>query len=586
MGDLGEAGQILAAKFGVIFPHLDERQRRLLMGAEARALGHGGIRLVARAAGVREGTVSLGVDELEAGEEPLGRVRRPGGGRKRAADLDPGLLPALLALVEPDERGDPMSPLRWTTKSTRALAAELARQGRQVSADTVGGLLRSEGFSLQGNAKTVEGQRHPDRDAQFRYINERVKDHQGTADPVISVDTKKKELVGDFSNAGRQWRPKGQPAATRTHDFPDAGVGKAVPYGIYDITGNSGWVNVGTDHDTAAFAVESVRRWWKAAGQAQYPQARRLLITAGAGGSNGYRTRAWKAELAALPLETGLEVTVCHFPPGTSKWNKVEHRLFSHITMNWRGRPLTSHEVVVNTIAATTTRTGLTVRAELDTSEYATGVQVTDAQMKALPLERHGWHGDWNYTLRPREYDRPASDPDPFDQPSPDLAWLCDPALTGLAAAEWDALVTRLMTLHDQQRETALDKRRGHRPRIKAGEGTGRRPVLTLADRLLAAVLHYRLGLPQVAVAALFRVRPETVNKRIRDIRQILDQAGHVIQPASDRLANLDDLYNYATMAGITRHEDQDSVLFSGNPLAGLPGCQGGSVTAEAARLR
>ena len=266
-----ETRQVLAAKFQVIFPHLDERQRRLLMGAEARALGHGGIRLVARAAGVREATVSLGVDELDSGAEPLGRARRPGGGRKQAADLDPGLRPALLALVEPDERGDPMSPLRWTTKSTRNLAAELTRQGHRVGADTVGDLLRAEGFSLQGNAKTIEGQRHPDRDAQFRYVNEQVKAHQGTADPVISVDTKKKELVGEFKNAGRQWRPAGEPAATRTHDFPGDSVGKAVPYGVYDLTANAGWVSVGTDHDTAAFAVESIRRWWKAAGQQRVP---------------------------------------------------------------------------------------------------------------------------------------------------------------------------------------------------------------------------------------------------------------------------------------------------------------------------
>ncbi len=552
MGGLEEMGRVLAAKFAVIFPHLDERQRRLLMGAEARALGHGGIRLVAWAAGVREATVSLGVDELDAGAGPLGRARRPGGGRKRAADLDPGLLPALLALVEPDERGDPMSPLRWTTKSTRTLAAELTAQGRKVSADTVGNMLRGEGFSLQGNVKTVEGKQHPDRDGQFRYISEQVKAHQGTADPVIGVDTKKKELVGEFSNAGRQWRPKGSPAPTLVHDFPDDAVGKAVPYGICDLTANAGWVNVGTDHDTAAFAVESVRRWWKAAGQEDYPQARRLLVTADAGGSNGYRTRAWKAELAALAVETGLEITVCHFPPGTSKWNKVEHRLFSHITMNWRGRPLTSHEVVVNAIAATTTRTGLKVRAELDTSAYETGITVSDRQMGALPLERHDWHGDWNYTLHPRDYDKPSSTPDPLDQPSPDLAWLRHPALTGLPPAEWDALTATLMTLHDQQREASLDKRRGHRPRIKAGEGTGRRPVLTLADRLLAAVLHYRLGLPQVAIAALFSVRPETVNKRIRDIRQLLEQAGHTIQPGPHRLASLDDLYTLARSIDIT----------------------------------
>jgi Rhodopirellula transposase DDE domain len=551
MGATEETRQILAVKFQAIFPHLDERQRRLLMGAEARSLGHGGIRLVARAAGVREATVSLGADELDAGAEPLGRVRRPGGGRKRAADLDPGLLPALLALVEPDERGDPMSPLRWTVKSTRNLAGELTRQGHKVSADTVGDLLRAEGFSLQGNAKTLEGQRHPDRDAQFRYISEQVKAHQDSADPVISVDTKKKELVGQFANAGREWRPGGQPVLVNSHDFPQDSAGRAIPYGIYDIAGNAGWVSVGTDHDTAAFAVESVRRWWNAAGRDEYPKARRLLVTADAGGSNGYRTRAWKAELAALAVETGLEITVCHFPPGTSKWNKIEHRLFSHITMNWRGRPLTSHEVIVQTIAATTTRTGLRVRAELDDSPYETGVKVSDRQMDALPLTRHDWHGDWNYTLRPEAYDPDAGAPDPFDQPSPDLAWLCDPALTGLPAAEWDALITTLMTLHDHQQEASLDKRRGHRPRLKAA-GTGRRPVLTLADRLLAAVLHYRLALPQVAVAALLGVRPETVNKRIRDIRQLLDQAGHTIQPGPHRLASLDDLYNLARSAGVT----------------------------------
>ena len=551
MGDKAEMAGVLAAKFQAVFPHLDERQRRLLMGAEARSLGHGGIRLVARAAGVREATVSLGAAELDSGAEPLGRVRRPGGGRKRAADLDPRLLPALLALVEPDERGDPMSPLRWTTKSTRNLAGELTRQGHRVGANTVGDLLRAEGFSLQGNAKTLEGQRHPDRDAQFRYISEQVKAHQETADPVISVDTKKKELVGQFANAGREWRPGGRPVLVNSHDFPQDSAGRAVPYGVCDVTGDTGWVSVGTDHDTAAFAVESVRRWWKAAGRDEYPAARRLLVTADAGGSNGYRTRAWKAELAALAVETGLEITVCHFPPGTSKWNKAGHRLFSHITMNWRGRPLTSHEVIVQTIAATTTRTGLRVRAELDDSTYDTGVKISDRQMDALPLTRHDWHGDWNYTLRPEAYDQDAGTPEPSDQPSPDLAWLCHPALTGLPAAERDALTTALMSLHDQQREASLDKRRGNRPRLKAGPGTGRRPVLTLADRLLATVLHYRLALPQVAIAALFGVRPETVNKRIRDIRQLLDQAGHAIQPSPHRLASLDDLYKLARSTDI-----------------------------------
>jgi hypothetical protein len=550
MGGNEEAGQVLAAKFAAIFPHLDERQRRLLMGAEARALGRGGIRLVARAAGVREATVSLGADELDSGAEPLGRARRPGGGRKRAADLDPGLRPALLALVGPEERGDPMSPLRWTTKSTRKLAAELTRRGHQAGADTVGDLLRDEGFSLQGNAKTIEGTPHPDRDAQFRYINEQARDHQATADPVISVDTKKKELAGQFANAGREWRPKGQPAAARAHDFPGDSAGKAVPYGVYDLTADAGWVNVGTDHDTAAFAVESIRRWWKAAGSSDYPTARRLLITADAGGSNGYRTRAWKAELAALAVETGLEITCCHLPPGTSKWNKVEHRLFSHITMNWRGRPLTSHEVIVQTIAAATAGTGLRVRAELDTGSCDTGIKVSDRQMEALPLTRHHWHGDWNYTLRPQARDQAAGAPDPLGRPGPDLAWLCHPALTGLPARQRDTLIATLMTLHDQQRETSPDKRRGHRPRLIA-PGVGRRPVLTPAGRLLATILHQRLALPQTAIAALFSVRPETVNRRIRDIRQLLDQAGYAIQPGPHQLASLDDLSNLADAEGV-----------------------------------
>jgi Rhodopirellula transposase DDE domain len=312
----------LAAKFVVLFPHLDERQRRLLMGAEARSLGHGGIRLTARAAGVREATVALGVRELEGGAEPLGRARRPGGGRRRVADLDLGLRPALLALVEPEVRGDPVSPLRWTTKSTRRLAAELTRQGHRVSADTVGGLLREEGFSLQGNAKTIEGRRHPDRDAQFRYIGRQASGHMAAGQPVISVDAKKKEQVGQYANAGREYQPKGDPVRVRDHDFPDAALGKVTPYGIYDLAANAGWVNVGTDGDTAAFAVESIRRWWQQAGSAAYPAARRLLITADAGGSNGYRTRAWKTGIAALAAGTGLEITVCHFPPGTSKWNK------------------------------------------------------------------------------------------------------------------------------------------------------------------------------------------------------------------------------------------------------------------------
>ena len=307
----------LTAMFEEILPHLDERQRRLVLGAEARALGHGGIRLVAAAAGAAEATVSLGAAELEAGAEPLGRARRPGGGRKPLPETDPGLVPALLALVEPEERGDPVSPLRWTTKSVRTLAAELTRQGHKVSADTVHQLLRAQGFSMQANAKTIEGKQHPDRDAQFRYISEQARAHQASSDPVISVDAKKKEQVGQYASGGRAWRPGGDPVHVRDHDFPGPGSGKVTPYGIYDLGANAGWVSVGTDRDTAAFAVESIRRWWHARGREDYPGARRLLITADAGGSNGYRTRAWKTGLADLARETGLEITCCHFPPGT-----------------------------------------------------------------------------------------------------------------------------------------------------------------------------------------------------------------------------------------------------------------------------
>jgi transposase len=522
-----EVEESLRAKFEALLPHLDERAQRLYLGSEARSLGHGGVAAVARAAGVSRVTVTAGVAELEAGEEPLGRVRRPGGGRKPAQVADPGLVPALLALVEPEERGDPASPLRWTVKSTRTLAAELAGQGHEVGADTVGDLLREAGFSLQGNAKTIEGTRHPDRDAQFRYINEQARAHQGAGDPVVSVDTKKKELVGEFKNAGRQWRPEGQPAAVRTHDFPGDSTGSAIPYGVYDVTANTGWVNVGTDHDTAAFAVESIRRWWDAAGRGEYPAARRLLITADAGGSNGYRTRAWKAGLAALAAETGLEITCCHFPPGTSKWNKVEHRLFSHITMNWRGRPLTSHDVVINSIAATTTRTGLTVRARLDDGSYPTGVKVSNAQMAALPISRHPFHGDWNYTLRPAA--GPTAGPTASNEQEHRPAALSE--LTGLATAEMDELIARLAALRQAQREErvrthpASDAR--HKPR------SGRPRVFPFPDRVVATVLHLRLGLPDDTLAHLLGTSRTTIRRALTEIRDLLDQHGHHIEPVT-----------------------------------------------------
>jgi Rhodopirellula transposase DDE domain len=360
---------------------------------------------VAQASGASRSRISQGVAELEAGQAPLGRVRRAGGGRKPLTATDPALLAALLALVEPTRRGDPCSPLCWTTLSTRKLAAELSSAGHPVGPDTVSRLLREQGFSLQANAKTLEGGRHPDRDAQFCYLNEQAQAHLSTGDPVISVDTKKKELVGQYKNGGVEWRPAGQPEQVKVHDFIDPVLGKANPYGVYDLAADSGWVSVGTDHDTAAFAVETIRRWWQSTGPTCYPHASRLLITADGGGSNGYRTRLWKTELAALAADTGLQITVCHLPPGTSKWNKIEHRLFSHISMNWRGRPLTSHDVIVQSIAATTTRTGLSVHAELDTTAYPTGVKIPDAQMNALrdtgTLRRHDWHPEWNYTLNP-----------------------------------------------------------------------------------------------------------------------------------------------------------------------------------------
>jgi hypothetical protein len=550
MGDLVVTREMLAAKFGSIWPHLDERQRRLLLGAEARVLGHGGIRLVAAAAGVSEATVSAGARELESGEEPLGRARRPGGGRKKLTETDPGLVPALLALVEPEERGDPESPLRWTGKGVRSLAAELRRQGHQVSADTVHQLLKAEGFSLQGNAKTIEGKQHPDRDGQFRYINEQARAHLASGDPVISVDAKKKEQVGQYASPGRTWRPKGDPVQAADHDFPGRGDGKVTPYGIYDLAADAGWVNVGTDRDTAAFAIESVRRWWHGRGALDYPAARRLLVTADAGGSNGYRTRAWKTGLAQLARETGLEITCCHFPPGTSKWNKIEHRLFSYITMNWRGRPLASHEVIVNSIAAVTTRTGLTVHAELDQGTYPPGIKISKAELDALPAVAHYWHGEWNYTLLPAS---PAPPPPPAAPPAPppDLAWLAHPAITGMPRPALDALTAALAGPAAALREAALHRRRGYRPR-RQPPGTGRRPRITLAAKLLAVILRDRHGLPCKAIAALLGIRHDLISRYTSDTRRLLHQIGHAIDPAPRPLATLDDLCRHATAAGIT----------------------------------
>lgn len=406
--DVEVSESALSGLFAAVLPLLDERQRRVLAGAQARALGRGGIALVARSAGMALSTVQKAVAEVDAGIDSAAPVRRRGAGRKRLVDKDPDLLLNLEDLVEPEARGDPMCPLRWTSKSTGHLAEALVAMGHEVSADTVGRELAAMGYSLQATAKQVEGAQHPDRDAQFVYLSERVGDHLRAGDPVISVDTKKKEVVGQRANGGKEYQPKGQPERVDVHDFPDPEVGKAIPYGVYDIGANEGFVVVGDDHDTSAFAVATIGRWWDMVGSRAYPRkTRRLLITADAGGSNGYRVRLWKVELSRLAARTGLDITVCHFPPGTSKWNKNEHRLFSAITSNWRGRPLTSHEVVVNLIGATTNTRGLTVQAHRDSASYPLGVKIKKTEVDALPVTRHDFHGDWNYTVHPASPPRP-----------------------------------------------------------------------------------------------------------------------------------------------------------------------------------
>ncbi len=397
---------ILREKYAALAPVLNERSRRLWAATEAQALGHGGQTLLAKVTGMSRSTIYLGKQEVGQGAvramPGLGRVRAPGGGRKLLTHHQPTLPQALDALVEPSSRGDPQSSLRWTCKSVRQLAAELTGQGYGIGRQKVADLLHALGYSLQANSKTKEGAAHPDRNAQFAYLNAQVQAFQARGHPVVSVDTKKKELVGEFKNGGREWRPQGEPQAVRVHDFADPHLGKAIPYGVYDLTANTGWVSVGMDHDTAEFAVETLRRWWRYMGSPLYPTATALLITADGGGSNGSRGRLWKVTLQRLADELGLSITVCHFPPGTSKWNKIEHRLFSHIAINWRGQPLTSHEVIINLIANTTTRQGLYIQAALDTNHYPTGIVVTDQEFAGINLKRADFHGDWNYTINPR----------------------------------------------------------------------------------------------------------------------------------------------------------------------------------------
>lgn len=398
--------QQIEAKYHSLSPLMDERMRRQWAAAEARAYGWGGVNAVSEVLGMSPNTIRKGLAELAARESnPQAAVsvavRRKGGGRKRRREADPGLMEALEGLVEPLTRGDPESALRWTCKSTTRLAEELNRMGHGVSPRTVGRLLNAEGYSLQSNRKTQEGKSHPDRNAQFEFINLAVQQWQQRGQPVISVDTKKKELIGPFKNGGREWRAKGEPEQVRVHDFLDKELGKAIPYGVYDLSANQGWVSVGIDHDTAQFAAQAIQRWWKKMGAQRYSKARELLIMADGGGSNASRSRLWKVALQDLARHLGMPIQVCHFPPGTSKWNKIEHRMFSHITQNWRGRPLVSHEVIIQLIAHTTTKTGLKIHAELDSRRYPTGIKVSDADLAALNLKRADFHGEWNYKLLP-----------------------------------------------------------------------------------------------------------------------------------------------------------------------------------------
>jgi len=393
-------------KYQGLSPLMDERMRRQWAATEAQAVGWGGVTLVSRATGLARNTIAAGITELEYRRTHrhatvTRRIRAPGGGRKPLTQTDPGLWRALEALVDPATRGHPQSPLRWTCKSTRNLARELTRQHHGVSDRTVATLLKEAGYSLQANRKTKEGTAHPDRNAQFEYINAQAMAFLQAGQPVVSVDTKKKELVGEFKNAGREWRRQGAPEKVNVHDFPNPKLGKAIPYGVYDLASNEGWVSVGIDHDTAQFAAASIGRWWRQMGRRRFPKARQLLITADGGGSNASRSRLWKVALQALADDVGLELHVCHFPPGTSKWNKIEHRLFNFITQNWRGRPLTSYQVIVNLIGKTTSKNGLKVRAALDTGEYETGLTVTDEQLACLNCTPHPFHGEWNYTIRP-----------------------------------------------------------------------------------------------------------------------------------------------------------------------------------------
>lgn len=510
----------LQCKFEQVLPHLDERRRRLYLASEAVSLGHGGIALVAAASRTSTATIARGTTELEAHAAPTCRIRAPGGGRKPLTATDTGLLPALEMLIEPHTRGDPVSPLRWTTLSLRSLARALSAQGHLVGATTVGRLLHAMGYSLQGTAKTTEGARHPDRDAQFAHINATATAFLDDGQPVISVDTKAKEWIGNRDRPGRIWRPGKDPIKVDCHSHLfDDDQPAAIPYGVYDLATNTGWVNVGTNHDTAEFATESIRRWWRRHGRVDHPDADRLLITADAGGSNNPRYWTWKKQLHTFARESGLEITVCHFPPGTSKWNKIEHRMFCHITANWRGRPLTSYQVVLETIATTTTAAGLRIGAELDTGDYSLGATVTTAEFHALPITPDAFHGNWNYTLAP---DPPSPSEEPATRRPIDLAvtrMLTNPTLTGMARSEFAHLVAVSEPYWDALAEAAF-QRRFHRPRGYLHPQTS---SLDHFHRLLAALLRRRKAATSTLMAQMLSVTRTNLSNQFQDGHRILD---------------------------------------------------------------
>jgi Rhodopirellula transposase DDE domain len=543
-----EAVAGLAAKFAVMRKVADERTWRVYLGSEALAVGRGGIKAVAAAAGVSETTVAAGVSEIESGELdglPAGRSRRPGAGRKKAEDTQPGLRAALRGLAEAATRGDPTAEVTWCSLSLRDLERQLAALGFRCGKDAVARMLRGDGYSLQGMAKVLEGRQHPDRDAQFRHVNAMIAQFRAAGDPVISVDAKKKEQLGAYHRDGRAWRPAGDPVKVRDHDFPDGKLGKITPYGVYDIAANTGFVSVGTSCDTAAFAVSALRLWWQREGSARYPGARRLLVTCDAGGSNGYRCRLWKDQLAVLAAQTGLEITVCHFPPGTSKWNKIEHRLFCHITRTWRARPLMTKEDAVAGIAATTTYAGLKVTAVLDEGSYPAKVKVSGQRMRHLEehvLARHGTRGEWNYAVRPAPA---APGPRPAPPPAPDLQALA--ALAGIS--DLGALLEAVAVPWAAAREQRLHLARGHARRKASGSTPWRLPFEAIVT---AAACHLRLRMPYRLLSELLGADKTTISQAARRVIPLLQ--AHGITPHQDaiRISTLDELRKHAAATGIT----------------------------------